>query len=252
MKGDEGLPSGWTFATIGDVVAGDGVFRDGDWVETKDQDPSGHVRLTQLADVGEGVFRDRSSRFMRDDQAQALNCTFLEAGDVLVARMPDPLGRACIFPGLSQPAVTAVDVCIIRPGSASVDARWLMWAINTPQFRRRVLALQSGTTRRRISRKNLATIEFPVPPLNEQMRIAAAIDEQFSRLDSVLATIETLVGPVDRSSGKIGALRRAILTNAFRGELVSQDPADEPASELLERIRTEAAIPSTTRPEVGT
>jgi type I restriction enzyme S subunit len=102
------------------------------------------VRLTQLADVGDGVFRDRSSRYLREDQAAALNCTFLERGDVLVARMPDPLGRACLFPKLSQPAVTAVDVCIVRPGSGSVDPRWLMWTINSPSFRARIAEYQTG------------------------------------------------------------------------------------------------------------
>ncbi|ANO14592.1 hypothetical protein BAB77_12585 [Mycobacteroides abscessus] len=92
----------------------DGLFVDGDWVESKDQDPDGDVRLIQLADVGDGVFRDRSSRFLTSEKAKELRCTFLEPGDVLVARMPEPLGRACIFPGVGQPAVTAVDVCIIR------------------------------------------------------------------------------------------------------------------------------------------
>jgi type I restriction enzyme, S subunit len=183
------VPSGWALATLNDVVADDGVFTDGDWVETKDQDPDGQVRLTQLADIGEGYFRDRSRRFLRDDQAAALNCTFLQPGDVLVARMPDPLGRACVLPDLRQPAVTAVDVCIVRPGSGSVDSRWLMWAINAPQFRARVLELQSGTTRRRISRKNLGTIEFPVPPLSEQRRIVIAIEEQLSRLDAAEASL---------------------------------------------------------------
>lgn len=75
----------------------DGLFVDGDWVESKDQDPDGDVRLIQLADVGDGVFRDRSSRFLTSEKAKELRCTFLEPGDVLVARMPEPLGRACIF-----------------------------------------------------------------------------------------------------------------------------------------------------------
>src|SRR5207237_2928811 len=92
----------------------DGIFIDGDWIESKDQDPSGEVRLIQLADVGDGVFRNRSSRVLTMEKAKELRCTFLQPGDVLVARMPDPLGRACIFPGVGRPAVTAVDVCILR------------------------------------------------------------------------------------------------------------------------------------------
>lgn len=178
------LPAGWAWATLSDVIASDGVFSDGDWVETKDQDPSGEVRLTQLADIGEGVFRDRSSRFMTKESAERLGCTYLHTGDVLIARMPDPLGRACLYPGGQRPAVTAVDVCVVRPGSGSVDTRWLMWWLNTPQIRQEVGARQSGTTRKRISRKNLAGIQFPLPPIAEQRRIVPAIEEHLSRLDA--------------------------------------------------------------------
>jgi type I restriction enzyme S subunit len=178
------LPPGWAWAKLTELIGADGVFSDGDWVETKDQDASGEVRLTQLADVGEGIFRDRSSRFMTADSAERLGCTYLEPGDVLVARMPDPLGRACLYPGAESRAVTAVDVCILRPGLGGVDNRWLMWWLNTPQVRREVSARQSGTTRKRISRKNLASIQFPLPPLAEQRRIVAAIEEHLSRIDA--------------------------------------------------------------------
>ena len=205
------LPCGWASATLTELIDPEGIFTDGDWVETKDQDPSGGVRLTQLADVGDGVFRDRSSRFLRADQAANLNCTFLEAGDVLIARMPDPLGRACVLPPLQQPAVTAVDVCVVRPGAMSVDSRWLMWAINSPRFRARVAALQTGTTRKRISRKNLASIPLPVPPLAEQRRIVAAIEEQFSRLD---ACGQSLV----RAVNLLAALRESAIESALSEE----------------------------------
>ncbi len=71
------LPHGWATGTIEDLITADGVFSDGDWVESKDQDPGGDVRLTQLADVGDGAFRDRSSRFLTSNKAQQLGCTFL-------------------------------------------------------------------------------------------------------------------------------------------------------------------------------
>ena len=206
------LQRGWTTATIGDLVSHNGVFTDGDWVESKDQDTDGDVRLTQLADIGEGLFRDRSNRFLTSTAACRLRCTYLLPGDILVARMPDPLGRACIFPGDSQPCVTVVDVCIVRPGTNSVSPRWLMWWINTPQFRTQILARQAGTTRKRISRKNLAAIEFPIPPELEQARIAAAIDEQFSRLDAGVATLERIQQNLVRT-------RAAVLQAAISGRL---------------------------------
>jgi type I restriction enzyme S subunit len=202
------LPPGWAEATIPELIASDGIFTDGDWVESKDQDPNGPVRLTQLADVGEGVFRDQSSRFLADAKARELRCTFLEPGDVLVARMPDPLGRACILPDLGQSAVTAVDVCIVRLGTGGPESRWLMWALNAPRTRRAVSELQSGTTRKRISRKNLATIPLLLPPLNEQRRIVAAIEEQLSRLDAADASLAA-------ATQRLRALRAKALHAAF-------------------------------------
>lgn len=160
---------------LAELVA-DGVFVDGDWVESKDQDPEGDVRLIQLADVGDGVFVDKSARFLTSSKARELKCTFLERGDILVARMPDPLGRACFFPGVDQPCVTVVDVCIVRPGKRA-DRRWLLHAINSPSFRKQIERHIKGTTRQRISRTNLGTIELNVPDLPEQRRIADILDK---------------------------------------------------------------------------
>lgn len=66
------LPKGWAWATIPQLSGKAGVFIDGDWVESKDQDPDGDVRLIQLADVGDGIFRDKSDRFMTKEKADAL------------------------------------------------------------------------------------------------------------------------------------------------------------------------------------
>ena len=118
MRDGVEVPPGWVYAPIGDVVASDGIFNDGDWVETKDQNPKGSVRLIQLADIGDGSFLNKSSRFLTAAKAHELNCTFLTEGDLLVARMPEPLGRCCLFPlHGGEKYVTVVDVCVVRPRS---------------------------------------------------------------------------------------------------------------------------------------
>ena len=96
------LPIGWERVTLAEVTAADGVFVDGDWIESKDQDLHGDVRLVQLADLGDGVFLDKSRRFLTSQRANELKCTYLREGDVLVARMPEPLGRAASILGERQ------------------------------------------------------------------------------------------------------------------------------------------------------
>ena len=163
--------------TFSELLSDAEVFVDGDWVESKDQDQNGDVRLIQLADIGDGFYIDKSSRFLNSETAKRLKCTYLKEGDILVARMPDPLGRACIFPKSEMPCVTVVDVCIIRPNQHKVDNRWLMHTINSPVMRQRINEYVTGTTRQRISRGNFSKLKISVPPLAEQRRIASILDQ---------------------------------------------------------------------------
>jgi type I restriction enzyme S subunit len=233
------LPAGWTEAKIGDLIGAAGIFCDGDWVESKDQDPLGDVRLIQLADVGDGRYLNKSNRFLTSSKAAELKCTYIRPGDLLVARMPDPLGRVCIFPGDTKPSVTVVDVCIVRPASP-VNLSWLMHQLNAPQVRRQVAALQSGSTRKRISRMNLATIRFPLAPSPEQDRIASVADRSLSKLDAAVAALE-------RVRANLKRYRASVLKAAVEGrlvpteaELARKEGRDyEPASALLNRILAE-------------
>lgn len=165
------------FKTLGEIVSDNGLIVDGDWVESKDQDPNGKVRLLQLADVGVGRFIDKSSRFMTEEKAKELKCTFLKKGDILIARMPDPIGRACIFPGSSQQCVTVVDVCILRVNPKEFDNLWLMYMINSTGFYHQILEFVSGTTRKRIARKKLEQLGLNCPPLETQKQIAAVLEQ---------------------------------------------------------------------------
>ena len=223
------LPKNWVLSTIEDVITTEGLFNDGDWVESKDQDPNGNIKLIQLADIGVYNFKSKSNRFLTSEKSKMLNCTQLQNNDILVARMPDPLGRACLFSNNGNKCVTVVDVAIIRIGKNNCDSKWLMYIINSPEFKNNVYALQSGTTRMRISKKNLGKIIFPVPPLNEQKRIT-------SKIESIFDKINAIVKNVDDTIQFLHILKQSVLKQAFEGKLVSQDPNDESVEMLLEKI----------------
>jgi type I restriction enzyme S subunit len=203
------LPHGWTNATIEQLSGPEGLITDGDWIETKDQDPNGDVRLIQLADIGDGEFRDRSDRFVTSQTVRRLNCTLLEEGDLLIARMPDPLGRACIFPGLGQSAITAVDVFIWRPSPGGPSARWLMHFVNSRDVRARMMEQAGGTTRQRIAGGRVKQLEIPVPPLPEQGRIV-------TKIDSLSAKSKRARDHVDHIPRLVEKYKQAILAAAYR------------------------------------
>lgn len=206
----------WVKATIDDLIHETGLFKDGDWVESKDQDQNGEVRLIQLADIGDGTFLNKSDRYLTKIKSQELKCTFLKEGDILVARMPYPLGRATLFPLKGEEKhVTVVDVAIIRLNNVFVIPKYLLYIINSPVSRKAIEQLQSGTTRKRISRKNLSTIQFPIAPLPEQRAIVAKIEELFSELDNGVANL-------NKAKEKLEIYRQAVLKKAFEGELTKE------------------------------
>ncbi|MBS1155667.1 MAG: hypothetical protein H6R07_1591 [Proteobacteria bacterium] len=207
-----GLPQGWTSAQLAALLAPNGLFSDGDWVESKDQDPNGVIRLLQLADIGDGFFIDKSNRFINAAKFEELRCTELFESDVLIARMPDPLGRACLMPKLPQRCITVVDVAVFRPGSNGVQPQWLMHTINAPQLRAEIELNSSGTTRKRISRGNLSAMLLPIPPLPEQKRIA-------DKLDTVLARVDACRDRLDRIPALLKRFRQSVLAAATSGKL---------------------------------
>ncbi len=162
----------WLRATLSSL----GQLSDGDWI-LKENYKSEGVRLIQVGDVGVGKFIGKSSRHISLERAKELQCTFLKPGDILVSRMPDPLGRACIFPGFDYPAITAVDVTIFRPEPTKSRSRFINYFLNSKIWFDEVRRYATGTTRPRISRTQLEKMEVLLPPLGEQERIVKLLDE---------------------------------------------------------------------------
>ena len=192
------VPEGWTETSIEKILSVDDLFSDGDWVESKDQDPDGNNRLIQLADIGDGRFLNRSRRFMNDEQFKRLKCTELKEGDILIARMPDPIGRATIFPNVNQKAATVVDVAILR--LTSVNNYWLMSIINSSEFRREIEENSMGSTRTRIGRASLSKIKLIAPPLTEQKKIAC-----------ILTSVDEVIENTQKQIDKLQDLKKATM-----------------------------------------
>lgn len=163
-----------------------------------------------------GRLINKSDRYLTKLKAEELKCTYLQEGDILVARMPYPLGRATIFPLKGDKKyVTVVDVAIIRLKNDLILQKYLLYIINSPISRKEIEQLQSGTTRKRISRKNLSTIQFPIAPLPEQRAIVAKIEELFSELDNGVLNLNT-------AKEQLEIYRKAVLKKAFEGELTKE------------------------------
>ena len=154
---------------------------------------------------------------------------------ILIARCLTHL-ESPIFPLEGEEKyITAVDVAILRT-VASNPSRLFTALNNNPSIRNEIDTLKSGTTRKRISRKNLNKIHFQIAPLPEQRAIVAKIEALFSDLDKGIADLK-------KAQDQVTIYRQAVLKKAFEGELTKEwreQQTDLPtADELLEQIKEE-------------
>ncbi|TSA46985.1 MAG: restriction endonuclease subunit S [Actinomycetales bacterium] len=160
------------------------VFGDGDWIESKDQSNEG-IRLIQTGNVGSGIFKDRieKARWISEDTFKRLRCTEIGEGDVLISRLPDPVGRACLLPTLEHKAVTAVDCSIVRFDANKMDSKFFVYYSQSSEYASAIEPLISGSTRQRISREKLGTVQIPLPSLEKQREIVEKLDSAFAEID---------------------------------------------------------------------
>jgi type I restriction enzyme S subunit len=153
------------------------VFTDGDWIESKDQSESG-IRLIQTGNIGEGQYLEKEThaKYISKETFDKLKCTEIFPGDILVSRLPEPVGRACIIPQKNERMITAVDCTICRPNEEIVNKEYLCYFMRSSTYYNRLLGNVTGTTRKRISRKNLGNVELDVPSLSEQSAVVEKLN----------------------------------------------------------------------------
>lgn len=174
------MTSNWPRVALKETTS---YFNDGNWIESKDQSGDG-IRLIQTGNIGIGDYKanDHRSRFISQGTFDRLSCTEVLPGDVLVSRLPDPIGRACVVPDLGFRAITGVDCSIVRFGDSALPAFFVYYS-QSAEYLDLVMSKAGGSTRQRISRSNLGEIKIPLPPLDEQKRIVAKLDEALAYLE---------------------------------------------------------------------
>jgi type I restriction enzyme S subunit len=163
----------------------------------------------------------------------------LEPGDLLFNRTnsAELVGKSAVFTGGER--MTFASYLIRVRLNERCDAHWAALVINGPPGREYIAGVRTQQVgQANVNGSKLAAMPIPLPPLEEQRRIVAEVEERLGAIDALRAAIE-------RAQRRGAALRRLILERAFRGELVAQDPSDEPASVLLDRIHAEREASST-------
>ncbi len=194
-------------------------------------DPSG-VPVLRMGNISDGKLDFSSLKYLPAAHPDVSKFD-LEVGDILFNRTnsPELVGKSAVFE--SRERMTFASYLIRVRLTEECDPRWAVLVINGPSGRRYVAEVRTQQVgQANVNGTKLAAMPIPVPPLEEQRRIVARVEEQ-------LLAIEALRAGIERAQRRSATLRRAVLEQAFKGKLVPQDPTDEPAATLLTRIRAE-------------
>ena len=142
------------------------------------------------------------------------------------------LGRSCVYEG-------GLNICFQRSVSVIhtlIFNYYLKYCLDSAYIQQKIVREATGTAQKGFYLNQLALLLIPIPPIKEQHRIVSKYLETVQMQKEYYKTNETL----DVLNSRFPAtLKKSILQYAVQGKLVPQNPADEPASVLLERIRTE-------------
>jgi type I restriction enzyme, S subunit len=229
------LPDGWCWTTWDQVAERVTVGHVG---KMKDEYISTGVPFLRGGNVRPNRYDPGDLKYVSRDFHERLSKSALAPGDVLIVRS-GAVGTACVVPEALHEA-NCSDLVVVR-GPIGIVPQFGAYYMNS-LAQATVRSQQVGVALIHFNTRSAASLSLPLAPASEQKRIVACVDKQMS----VISELESQSGGDLRS---LARLRQSILKWAFEGRLVDQDPSDEPAERLLERIRAEreAAAPTPAR-----
>ena len=227
------IPPGWKLVPLGQLAnpPEDGMVSGpfGSNLLASEYVDSGQP-VVRLQNISRGEFLPKNLEHVTEEKARQLSAHTFAPGDILITKLGDPLGKACVAPKEVGPGVVTADIIRVRPGPA-VDTTYLMWAVNAPRIARELVGVTGGTTRPRVRLNHFREMEIPLAPLPEQRRIVEAIEANFARLEVGEAAL-------DQTARIVESYWLSVLQAAFSGGLTV-----ESASGLTYEERANQGLP---------
>lgn len=225
------LPEGWIWARLGTVSE---KMQYGT-SEKATRDASG-IPVVRMGNIQNGqLIFDNLKYFPRNPPW--LDDFVLRDGDVLFNRTnsAELVGKTAVYKSHHPAAVFASYLIRIKVNRSAYTPTILSFFINSFHGRRYIASVVSQQVgQANVNATKLSSMPIPLAPLSEQQRLIEEIERRFSVIDELEKVVSQGLTQTER-------LRQSILKRAFEGKLVPQDPSDEPAEKLLERIKTEKA-----------
>jgi type I restriction enzyme S subunit len=228
-------PTAWSIKRIGDcfsLIDGD---RGPNYPKQHEYSDKGHCLFLSTKNVREYGFRFDDCIFISEEKHKKLRSGTLVRGDVVITTR-GTLGNVAYYDDQVPFDVIRVNsgMLIMRTITKEINPDFLRWYIASSIFNNQLKKKQSGSAQPQIPAKIMRDFFIPIPSLDEQVEIVNQIGAVFKLLSHLDERYNSACSQVERTVD-------ALLFQAFSGALVSQDPTDEPASALLERIKVSSA-----------
>ena len=195
-------------------------------VQPGDDDPEG-PRLVRVCDLEGGKIKRNALRGIPPDVHQEYGRSILSGGEILVS-VVGTIGRTAI----AQPEMAGVNIAraVAKVPVREFNSLFVSFWLSSSRAESWMVGDSREVARKTLNLEQLRTLPAPLPPKVEQ-------DEIVRRVESLFTLADQLEARYKKGKAYVDKLTQSILAKAFRGELVPQDPNDEPAEKLLERIR---------------
>ncbi|MCB2005889.1 MAG: restriction endonuclease [Rhodoferax sp.] len=233
------LPKGWIEAKFGElfVLPGDEIV-DGPFgsnLKASEYVSSG-IPIARLQNVDRNRFVAKNIQFVTSEKAKALERHTFKPNDILITKLGDPLGKACLVPHTVSQGVLVADVVRARITHPWINERFLCYQINSAAVIEQFKDQTKGTTRPRVNLSKIRAVKLRLCPVGEQTRIVVKLEELLSDLDAGVAELKA-------AQKKLAQYRQSLLKAAVEGALTAEwratHPPTETGAQLLARILTE-------------
>ena len=224
------LPQGWSYVRLGTLID-EPVYG----TSAKCEYESGEQGVLRIPNIADGVIDDSDLKLATFKQGEVDHLQ-LKSGDILTIRSNGSIslvGNCALISEKDTKYIFAGYLIRLRPNPNLIAPAFLLAILKCHLLRKQIESAAKSTSGvNNINSKELQNLVVPLPSIEEQ-------HELLSHFDSMLPSIIVTEKDITNQLNKAETLRQSILEKAFSGQLVLQDPNDEPASELLTRIKSE-------------
>ncbi len=222
------LPSSWMWKSFDSFTAQFQYgprFGEGEYTDTNNGIPT--VRTSDMDFRGEITLNNPPRVVVADN---ALDHFILLPDDMVITRTGATIGKCALYSSALGPAIASAYLIRYRLTKSTTIPRFVLTVLMSPWGQENLLGGMKAVAQPNINTSTISHIPVPIPPVAEQIEIVR-------RVESLLAIADKVERKLEAGLSAVSQFVPSVLSKAFRGELVPQDPNDEPAEKLLKRIQ---------------